>query len=955
MDNKKNNGFFNAIFISSLLLILYTFVYPQTFQGKIGINLGQLEWVDVMKGTSRYQKLTSSEQLGAGDLDDNLWPTCDFKVIVMDNRPVAEWSGSIDDPEVYRIDYSGTYKASFTGQASVTSWWGQFFIQNKNYDEGNNTTTFDIVVGKPGPNHGTIALNFSSTKRTPQHPANSGITNLKVLRPDYDINYDRPFADILYKTLTYASFSTIRAMGLTATPLNIMNGQTVFPDTIGWTNRKQLDDASYDGFGDKPDGAPWEIFIDLCNEVKMDMWINIPAAATDHYIRNLAKLIYNRLDPQINVYVENDNEVWGFEEQRYYNQAQAAALGLSDVENYARMSMDAGIIFNEVFGGNELNKRIRVVLQWTTNQWLGGVLELDDMLEFVNQRYGAPGDYVYGIGISFYFSSEAYSGEWPYASVIDILQSLKPGIENSLDDRRTVVEISQKWNLPTGAVSYEGGQSYPATGEMNYLDNRITACRDKSMAALTRYNLEDYFFGLGGTLACHFTLAGKYTRYGCWGLTDDMNDPDRNSQFLAVRELLDDVDTPQPPIHFYATKDPESGAVALYWDDIADDEDGFIIERNSGNGTYVQIASVNANDTSYTEKLSEEGAYTYRMYAFNVNGNSSTSFVSSTILIDYTPPAAPQNLDTLQVWNNKVKLVWNPATDNNPGEPGYEIFMDGELIYTTTGTERTVTRLKPGVVYRFQVRARDIVGNVSAFSNTLTVMTVSPSWVKVDDADARWQTNAVRWDPTDVGMPVAWGGTVLKLSDPSIPHFAEITVYGTKVRLFGHTYPAFEGGQLLAGDIYIDGQLAAQSVSWESETVQVNALIYETEPLEAGEHTIRLVTRGDFINIDYLAVESATAVYSQKDKIPAAFGLEQNYPNPFNPVTEIEFRLPQAGFVLLDVFNIVGEKVMTLVEKPLPAGYYKALLDGSKISSGIYYYRLRTGEFEKMKKCLLLK
>ncbi len=954
MFSMKNDYRLCLLLFVSLLGFFHS-AFTQTFKGQIGINLGQLEWVDVMKGTSRYLKLTSNDPLEADDLDENLWPVCNFKVIVMDNRPVAEWAGSIDDPEEYRIDYSGTYKAGFTGKADVSKWWGQFDMQNLQYDESANTTTFDIVVGPPGPNHGTIALNFNNTRRSPEHPRGSGITNFKVIRPGYDESFDRPFADELYDALNYASFSTIRAMGLTSTPLNIMSGQTVYPDTVGWAVRKELDDASYRGQGNKPDGAPWEIFIQLCNEVKMDMWINLPTAATENYVRNLARLIYNRLDPELNVYVENDNEVWGFEEQRYYNQAQAEARGLTDVENYARMAVDAGNIFNQEFGGNELNNRIRVVLQWTTNQWLGGVTDLDDMLEFVNQQYGTPKDYVYGIGISHYFGSDAYNGKWGYASVIDILQSLKTGIEDGKENRTTVVDIAKKWQLPSGAVSYEGGQSYTSTGEMNYLDNRITACRDKSMAALTRYNLEDYFFGLGGTLACHFTLAGKYARYGCWGLTDDLNKPDRNSQFLAIRELLGDVDTPQPPTHFSAVKDPLTGTVTLKWDDIADNEDGFVIQRNDGDGVYHQIATVDANDTTFSEELSAEGAYTYRMHAFNTNGNSSTSFVSSTILIDTTPPQAPQNLDTLQVWNNKVRLVWEAADDNNPGELEYEIFMNGELENTTTNTEKTMTRLTPGEVYTFQVRAGDIVGNVSEFSNILTVMTLSPSWVKYDDTDAGWQTNGTTWDPTDSGMPPAWGGTVLKLSDPAVPHFAEITVSGVRFRLFGYTYPGIDTGEVFAGDIIVDGRTVAENVSWESDSEQVNALIYESGELKAGAHTVRIETRGNFINIDYLAVESATGIQSDNDIIPVSYGLEQNYPNPFNPFTEIEFHLPRSGFVSLDVYNILGEKIQTLVQKPLAAGIHKVSLDGSALSSGVYYYRLRAGEFTRMRKCLLIK
>jgi hypothetical protein len=94
--------------------------------------------------------------------------------------------------------------------------------------------------------------------------------------------------------------------------------------------------------------------------------------------------------------------------------------------------------------------------------------------------------------------------------------------------------------------------------------------------------------------------------------------------------------------------------------------------------------------------------------------------------------------------------------------------------------------------------------------------------------------------------------------------------------------------------------------------------------------------------------------------VPFVFSLSQNYPNPFNPSTEIYFTLPEAGHADLTIYNILGQRVRSLVSSDLEAGRYSAFWDGTdnngrKVASGIYIYRLQTGGYTSSKKMLLLK
>ncbi len=86
-----------------------------------------------------------------------------------------------------------------------------------------------------------------------------------------------------------------------------------------------------------------------------------------------------------------------------------------------------------------------------------------------------------------------------------------------------------------------------------------------------------------------------------------------------------------------------------------------------------------------------------------------------------------------------------------------------------------------------------------------------------------------------------------------------------------------------------------------------------------------------------------------------SFELYQNYPNPFNPVTNIRYVTDDKQFVTLKVYDVLGNEVETLVNEIKPAGNYNVIFDASKLSSGVYLYTLKTGEFSKTKKMILIK
>ena len=86
-----------------------------------------------------------------------------------------------------------------------------------------------------------------------------------------------------------------------------------------------------------------------------------------------------------------------------------------------------------------------------------------------------------------------------------------------------------------------------------------------------------------------------------------------------------------------------------------------------------------------------------------------------------------------------------------------------------------------------------------------------------------------------------------------------------------------------------------------------------------------------------------------------AFQLFVNYPNPFNPTTTIKYSIPSDGYVTLKIFNALGEEVSTLVNEFRSTGNYEIIFDASNLTSGIYFYKIQSGNFIETKKMILLK
>jgi hypothetical protein len=127
-------------------------------------------------------------------------------------------------------------------------------------------------------------------------------------------------------------------------------------------------------------------------------------------------------------------------------------------------------------------------------------------------------------------------------------------------------------------------------------------------------------------------------------------------------------------------------------------------------------------------------------------------------------------------------------------------------------------------------------------------------------------------------------------------------------------------------------------------------------------HQVKGEEKKGQVYFDAILTDVVTDVENQQSQLPTKFNLEQNYPNPFNPTTTIKYTIPMlktlhatSQRVQIRIYDILGKEVALLVNKEQTSGNYKVVFDANKLSSGVYYYQLKAGNFLKTKKMILLR
>ncbi len=176
----------------------------------------------------------------------------------------------------------------------------------------------------------------------------------------------------------------------------------------------------------------------------------------------------------------------------------------------------------------------------------------------------------------------------------------------------------------------------------------------------------------------------------------------------------------------------------------------------------------------------------------------------------------------------------------------------------------------------------------------------------------------------------------------SVTLSAVVDAYGTMTIPGGASYEALR----IRDEITISGLTMVSYNFVAKNGAQVSVSAVDANPPTSGT-----------INVNGTSYNGAltTTGVEQISGLPEDYSLSQNYPNPFNPTTTIEFSIPQASYVTLEVFNSIGERLGELISKELSSGSYNYKWNASNLTSGIYIYKLQAGDFIQTKKMVLMK
>jgi hypothetical protein len=289
----------------------------------------------------------------------------------------------------------GTYSLSYTGQADVSFPASSAQLQNVKYDAAKNLSTADVVLAKDS------QLYIAFRPKTP-------VSNISLLRPGTKSGdeFNPVFTNFI------KPYSTIRFMDWLHTNSNPIKS---------WADRKLPTDLIQSGVK----GVAIEYAIDLANLTSKDAWLNIPLQVDDDYVVNMAKLIKDKLKQELKVYIELSNELWNTApdfKQSIQNhdlavaEVKAGAVDLQDGNaadtndwywarrRVAKRTGRISDIFRDVFGADQINKRVRIILGAHAADHSKARVELAYM-----QKYNGPvSSKIYAIATAPYFANTNY-------------------------------------------------------------------------------------------------------------------------------------------------------------------------------------------------------------------------------------------------------------------------------------------------------------------------------------------------------------------------------------------------------------------------------------------------------------------------------------------------------------------------------------------------------------------
>ena len=375
---------------------------------------------------------------------------------------------------------------------------------------------------------------------------------------------------------------------------------------------------------------------------------------------------------------------------------------------------------------------------------------------------------------------------------------------------------------------------------------------------------------------------------------------------------------------------------------------GYNVYRAVNGGESVMIGQTDPGETSFVDQAVFNGVrYTYEVKPYDADNLTESSFARTAMAIRNNVKDA----DGLPVFG----LF---GTDNTVSFDDFFIFADNFGLKLGDEGYEPAFDLHPNS----RVDFNDFFVFADNFGKTANVAgKVVPNLVAGLNGDARIDL------AKDMVLPRIGEEMVI---DVTLADFAEVKGYGFTVNYDGTALEfvkaVAENNRLGEGDLAqpqiladTDGEIVLGAFGEIVSEGDVElSLVFR--PKAEIEQSLIEVSAGELRDGNYALNQIASLGVVSVETRPEAFALLNNYPNPFNPETTIKYHLPEAAQVKLEVYNMVGQVVRTLVNNQQNAGRYvvqwnAANDNGQNLASGIYLYRIQAGDFHEVKKMLLLK
>ncbi|MDD5361229.1 MAG: S8 family serine peptidase [Ignavibacteria bacterium] len=407
--------------------------------------------------------------------------------------------------------------------------------------------------------------------------------------------------------------------------------------------------------------------------------------------------------------------------------------------------------------------------------------------------------------------------------------------------------------------------------------------------------------------------------------------------------------------------------------------------------TYDSVQMTNSSGNNWTANITLSGAGVYRYYIrtadnagrlsyapFGAPGNY-YSFTASTDTVKPVITHTPINNTPKNAWpisvsanvtdNIGIDSVWVRWYKNNTGL-GVKVFKlpntSGSTYSALFNSVNSDVAIGDSIFYR--VIAQDNSSGHNRDSSALIKFTITnvvatnvciTKWIPIrdnvttyDSVQVGTHSNIIKVNFTMVNLIHTYDGDVT---------FALRSPNGTEVVLTSGnggsganyintvfndsaTTPIASGSAPFTGTFIPTNPLSAfngqDAYGWWRFRVSDNA---GGDTGHVGQYCIQIYSGGTLTGINNAGI------------LPTKFELSQNYPNPFNPTTKINFAIPKQGLVTMKIYDVLGREVRTLVNEVKPAGNYSVDFNASELSSGVYFYRVQSGDFSDIKRMILIK